>query len=167
MSRSSVRLVDLTADEYDAYMKTTLVMYAREVAIAGEMSAEAAARSARDQIGGLLPDGQGTTDHDFKRILTSEGQAAGHLWIGVQRKETPPRLFLYDIVIDESARGRGLGTATLDWIEAEARRLELGAVVLSVMAHNTGAIRFYERMGYAPLQVGKGGMSMIKHLDQA
>jgi len=164
MTGKGVRLVDLTADEYDAYMKTTLVMYAREVAIAGEKSAEDAATSARDQIGGLLPDGQQTTDHDFKRILTMDGQAVGHLWIGVQRAETPPRLFLYDIVIDESARGRGVGTETMRWIEAEARRLGVGAVALSVMAHNTGAIQLYERMGYEPLQVGKGGMSMIKHV---
>ena len=67
-------------------------------------------------------------------------------------------------MIDDSVRGRGVGTATLSWIEAEARRLGLGAVALSVMAHNAGAIRLYERLGYRPLRIGKGGMSMIKQL---
>lgn len=46
------------------------------------------------------------------------------------------------------AVGRGIGTALMDWILAEARRWGADAVQLSVYAGNTDAQRFYYRYGF-------------------
>lgn len=46
-------------------------------------------------------------------------------------------------------QGRGLGAAVLAWIEAEARNAQERNVWVVASQINTGAIRFYERHGFA------------------
>lgn len=46
-------------------------------------------------------------------------------------------------------RGQGLGTALLDAVESELARSGIAELVLSVVAGNDAAMRFYERRGMA------------------
>ncbi|MDJ0520770.1 MAG: GNAT family N-acetyltransferase [Planctomycetota bacterium] len=166
MNAPAVSFRPLTATEYDVYIDATTTMYAGEIAIAAELTGEEALALARKQIGGILTEGLATPGHDFLRVVDAEGEDAGTLWLG-PRKEDPlpePTLYIYDIVVDPDRRGQGLGTAVLAWVEEEARRRDLLGISLSVVAHNEGAIRLYTRLGYEPLQQGKGGMSMCKRL---
>jgi len=73
-------------------------------------------------------------------------------------------LYVYDIVIDEARRGRGLGTAALRHVEQLARERGAAGVALSVFAHNEGSIRLYERLRYDAVEKGKGGQRMRKGL---
>ncbi len=48
----------------------------------------------------------------------------------------------------EDARGRGVGTAVIEYLEAVARALGRTRVTLEVEKGNAGALRLYERLGY-------------------
>ena len=55
---------------------------------------------------------------------------------------------LYSIASKPEARGKGVGAALLDAVEAAARQRRCHAVRLEVRDDNTGAVRLYERHGY-------------------
>ncbi|GAB2540574.1 GNAT family N-acetyltransferase [Rhodanobacter koreensis] len=55
---------------------------------------------------------------------------------------------LYSIASKPEARGKGVGAALLEAIEAAARQRRCNAVRLEVRDDNAGAVRLYERHGY-------------------
>jgi ribosomal protein S18 acetylase RimI-like enzyme len=115
---------------------------------------------ARDQIAELLPQGQRTVGHVVRTVATDSGEEAGFLWYAIR----PGQLFIYDVHLGESFRGQGLGSAVMRAVEEEARRYGADEIKLSVFAHNTGAIRLYERLGYVATREGAAGMQMTKRL---
>lgn len=56
-------------------------------------------------------------------------------------------LHLEDLIIDDHARGRGIGEAVMAWLAAETIRRGFAALQWTVVEDNEGAIRFYERLG--------------------
>jgi putative acetyltransferase len=54
------------------------------------------------------------------------------------------------MIVDEKARGRGVGAALLCGAEAETGRLGARAVLLEVGVRNTEAQALYRRVGYEP-----------------
>jgi GNAT superfamily N-acetyltransferase len=69
----------------------------------------------------------------------------------VRRDRAAPEAFVWDVLVDESCRGQGYGTLILTALEEEVRALGVGRIALNVFAHNDGARRLYERLGYAPI----------------
>lgn len=55
---------------------------------------------------------------------------------------------LYSLASKPDVRGKGIGTALVEAVEATARRRRCLAVRLEVRTDNLAAIRLYERMGY-------------------
>lgn len=153
----------MEAGRFDEYLEGALVRFAHDFAASSDLSFETALAKARDHVAGLLEDGMATSGHHF-RTLVVDGAPAGTLWFAEQLEESPPRVYLYDIAVDEARRGQGIGTRALHALEEEARALGARAVMLSVFHHNTGAVRLYERLGYEPHETGAGGMRMVKSL---
>jgi GNAT superfamily N-acetyltransferase len=58
-----------------------------------------------------------------------------------------PGLYLEDLFVRPSQRGRGIGSAMLKRLAALAVERNYGRFEWSVLDWNEGAIRFYERMG--------------------
>ncbi|MBQ8576476.1 MAG: GNAT family N-acetyltransferase [Clostridia bacterium] len=72
---------------------------------------------------------------------------------------TPIRtLYIDDLCVDESCRGRHIGTALYDYVKSYARDIGCHNLTLNVWECNTSARKFYERMG---MQVQKTGMEVI------
>jgi ribosomal protein S18 acetylase RimI-like enzyme len=109
------------------------------------MQREGILARARRHVEELLPQGQRTAGQHFHRIVV-DGSPVGTLWFAEQLDETPPRVYIYDIEVDE------------------ARRLGAEEIMLSVFSRNPGAIRLYERLGFRPNERGKAGMRMSKPL---
>ena len=61
---------------------------------------------------------------------------------------TPAALTVVDLALVEAARNRGIGTLLLQTIIAEARGAGV-PVRLQVLASNQGALRLYQRLGFA------------------
>lgn len=82
------------------------------------------------------------------------GELLGYCLCEVQRSNGHPvladRTVLYidDFFVRREARGRGVGRALAEAARARARELGAAGVELNVWAFNSGAVAFYERMGF-------------------
>ena len=63
-------------------------------------------------------------------------------------------LYIDDICVDETARGKGVGRALYEHILDFARAEGCYNVTLNVWSCNPGAMAFYEKLGLAPYKVG-------------
>lgn len=121
---------------------------------------------ARDEMGALLGVVGFKTYHGAlvggsRRELAQHYGAFGSLWrialIGLLERDTENHRFLMDgIFVDEFAQGKGVGTALLDAIAAEARARNYTEIRLDVIDNNPRARALYEREGYVA-----GGVQQI------
>ena len=110
------------------------------------------------------------TGEDLEKILADDGtpvfvctdgsgRILGHGFCIMQRSGgrlmvEHSTLYIDDICVDESARGRGAGRALYEHILAYAREKGCYNVTLNVWTCNPGAIAFYERLGLKPYRIG-------------
>jgi ribosomal protein S18 acetylase RimI-like enzyme len=59
---------------------------------------------------------------------------------------------LYSLVVLPSERGRGIGTALLDAVDAELDAVGIRGLVVAVMEGNDGALELYRRRGLVPAE---------------
>lgn len=78
-------------------------------------------------------------------IVELRRQPVGRLWL----HDDDERRLIVDISLMASARGQGLGTSLIRKTLAQARRLGRPCVRLHVLGSNPGAIRLYQRLGFA------------------
>ncbi len=57
---------------------------------------------------------------------------------------------IWTLLVTERMRGRGLGGALLDAVDAEFERLGVGDQIIGVLPGNADAVRLYERRGFRP-----------------
>jgi GNAT superfamily N-acetyltransferase len=91
----------------------------------------------------LARDGGGAGDVVGYALVRPEG--ASSTW---QAPKDPA--LLESLSIGPAARGGGLGAALMARVREECRREGFDALLVGAMAHNAGALRFYEREGFAP-----------------
>ena len=63
-------------------------------------------------------------------------------------------LYIDDLSVDETQRGRGIGKALYDFVVAYAKKEGYYNLTLNVWACNESALRFYEKMGLLPQKIG-------------
>ena len=88
----------------------------------------------------------------FESLTNHLGQLRG-VWaaciLGLYERSLEPTVLLMDgIVVDESNRGRGIGTLLLEALVAFACESGYASVRLDVIDTNSGAQRMYERNGF-------------------
>ena len=99
-----------------------------------------------------------TVSNDDSDILVYEnyGEVVG--FILLQAKTRPdfdfmlPGKFCYimDIIVTESHRGKGFGTALMNAAKDWAKDQNCSFINLDVLVNNPGAIRLYEKLGFIP-----------------
>ena len=57
-------------------------------------------------------------------------------------------VYIYEIHLDESLRGQGLGSRLVGFVEHVARECHIGKTMLTVFTVNKGAKKLYEKLGY-------------------
>ena len=91
--------------------------------------------------------------------LASEDEASvGYAFVCIE--EGPDDTFpvgaryaeLFSLSVAPEARGRGIGTALLDFVDAELERRSIIDLKVAVMTGNAGAQRLYERRGLRPAE---------------
>ncbi len=143
-----VSLRPLRGDELPVFLKAHTDRYAQDMADnAGMTSASARAKAERDV--GLLQDA-------LLLAIDADGRTIGRVVVGLDAFATPRLAFLYEIVLDEEVRGRGLGRAALRAVEAEARSRGMEKLQLNVFGGNEVARSLYRSEGYAELSVSMG-----------
>lgn len=72
----------------------------------------------------------------------------GFIWAYPHQFREEKRMYVNEIRVQESYRGRGIGRALLGLVEDKAKELGLGAVYLHAEAGNGKARKLYEVCGY-------------------
>lgn len=151
---SAVVLRPMHAEEYVAWLPTSIEEYAAEHARAGSRLASKALEMAHEEFQKLLPDGLATAEHHLLVGLTDAGERVGFLWLRI-----PPvgsgqtDAFIYNVEVDPDKRGKGYGRGLMVAAESYARDQGSTALRLHVFGHNTVARSLYENLGYETTNV--------------
>lgn len=102
------------------------------------------------------------TDEEFEELISTDGypvlvaecggSVCGYVFCRVKSYETSviqpyKSLYIDDLCVDSSERGKGIGTVLFNAVTALAKELDCGNIELNVWEFNTPAMRFYEKMG--------------------
>jgi ribosomal protein S18 acetylase RimI-like enzyme len=141
----SVRLRPVRDDELPAWLESARRFYVDDLVVNGGLTkAEAEEKAARDH-GALFPGGRPGEGSHVLVVEDEAGAPIGRLWFA----ERPFGVWLYEIELDPSVRGRGLGRETMRAFEEQARALGAEKIVLNVFAGNEVARSLYRSLGYA------------------
>ncbi len=99
----------------------------------------------------LLPGGSPAPGQLIGRLLCAD-RAVGYLWIGPAGTDQQ-RWWVWDIVIDDDQRGRGLGRQAMLLAEGLARERGATTIGLNVFANNVVARSLYTSLKYEETSV--------------
>lgn len=102
----------------------------------------------RSQLEALLSSGSSTLL--VARIPDGSGPIVGVACLGVYRVLTGVRAVIEDVVVDESARGKGIGEALVRRLLDLARSKGVRGVSLTSNTNRRAANRLYVRVGFLP-----------------
>lgn len=157
-----VRLREMTQDEFDVFLVETHRDYLADLVRVGELDeAAATAKAAHDMLDVTADGPTGRRNRVF--VVEDElGRSLGALWLGT--RDDWQGAWIYDIRIDPSLQGNGLGRATLAAAEEHARGLGAEELGLHVFAHNDIARGLYETSSYETVETDRQGSVMRKRL---
>ena len=104
-------------------------------------------------------------DDDSNPVFVyDDGKVLGHAFCqitevkGHQLLEDAKTLYIDDICVDESARGRHVGKALYEYVRDYAKSIRCHNITLNVWEGNDAALCFYKSMG---MKVQKTGMEVV------
>ncbi len=92
--------------------------------------------------------------------VSEEGKVLGHAFCIKQQHVNNPlltdvkTLYIDDICVDETARGKHIGERLYRYVEDYAKQEGFYNITLNVWNCNPGAMAFYEKLGLEPYKVG-------------
>jgi len=149
---SVLQLRPLREDEYPAWHDLELDEYARDISENGDTPLDAARRKAETDMAEILPDGLATLRH-WIYALEVGGAPAGRLWLAEREIDGRRAMFIFDIHVDETFRGRGFGRAAMLLAERESLARDIHRIELNVFGANTVARGLYRSLGYVERSV--------------
>ncbi|NMP24212.1 GNAT family N-acetyltransferase [Sulfobacillus sp. DSM 109850] len=139
----------MTETEYQAFLADAVKEYAGDHVRGGRWSQDEALEESAKEFAQLLPEGPKTPDHYLFTVVDGDhNRPVGTLWYMVRPGPNGKTAFIYNIRMNEDARGQGYGTQTLKALEADAQARGVVSMSLHVFGHNEGAFRLYQRLGY-------------------
>jgi GNAT superfamily N-acetyltransferase len=148
----TVHLRPLRDDEFDAWLTSSKAGYAASIEHDGGVPHDIAEAKAETDFAQIVPDGRVPEGHGVF-VVDDDGEAVGRLWVAERDADGERVLFVYEVAVDESARGRGLGRLAMQFAEEEARRRGLARVALNVFGGNDVARGLYHSLGYREVAV--------------
>jgi ribosomal protein S18 acetylase RimI-like enzyme len=144
-----VKFVEMTDKEFKDYLDLAIQSYADDKIRAGNYPPESGLEDARKEFAHYLPEGRFTKGQHIFSVVDDESRArVGMIWFATNMEEVPDSAFIYDIRIDDRYQNQGLGTASLLALETKVKELGKRKILLHVFAHNVGAKKLYEKLGY-------------------
>jgi len=144
-----VVFVGMTESEFAEWKESAVVGYAADKVRAGNDAEDGAIERSRKEFDSLLPDGPKTKGHHLFSVVDEKTrQKVGIIWYADPLAGRTNALWIYDIEIAPTLRGKGYGTAAMKLVEEKARELGKTRIGLHVFAHNPHALELYEKLGY-------------------
>lgn len=139
----------MTAEEMADYRTQLETGYIRQQVDLGGYSEADAAERARTSLAELWPDGGPAEGHHLM-VGEVDGTAVGRLWLAQEAKPpaVPGQAWIFDIEVDEAARGRGHGRGLMQAALDMARELGCTSLGLNVFGGNDVAIKLYQSLGF-------------------
>ncbi|WP_167761093.1 GNAT family N-acetyltransferase [Geodermatophilus sp. DF01_2] len=145
----SVFLLPVSTQDYAIFLEQAADTYVVGATHSGEMTIEQARARADADLKALLP-ARPQTPGMLLRTITVDGDWVGHIWLGVRGSAEAKYGWVWSVYVDPQHRGQGYAELAVRLVEAEALdQFGVTEVRLNVFAANRGAIRLYERFGYA------------------
>jgi ribosomal protein S18 acetylase RimI-like enzyme len=150
-----VKLAPLPQGDFERFLERGVREYAEDHVRNGNWPAEGALERSRKEFEHYLPDGIHTQDQYLWSLLDEEGKKIGILWVQIKDQKA----FIFDFVIDEEFRGRGLGKQALLAMDEKLKSMNVESVALHVFGDNITAQELYKKMGFQIV-----GLNMKKDL---
>jgi len=154
-----VILVAMDPAAASARLAVSVAGYARLGTEVGWWPADTADLRARRVVEEVLPQGLETPGHLFWAITLDDGAAAGWLWVGPSRDGST--WWIYDIEVDPSSRGRGVGAGALRALDRAARAARQPVIGLHVLIANETARALYLREGFVETAPSPDGTGVV------
>ena len=145
--KSDLIVTPMTADEFPDYYQRQIDLYAAEKVASGKCALEEAVTESREEMAKLLPDGLSSEDQ-FIFVAKLHDETVGTVWVDIDRELEVPRAFGFQIEIEPSLRGQGLGRDLMLATQLECRKRGAKGFALSVFGHNSIARNLYESFGF-------------------
>jgi ribosomal protein S18 acetylase RimI-like enzyme len=153
-----VELREKPPAEFAQWWAAMLVGYREELLGSGMSEADADANIERNNS--QLLDGDQLVEGQYVLDVIEDSETVGVLWLSDQAPRGQSGWFIYDIVIDEAFRGRGLGRTTMTAGEEFVKAHGGTRLALNVFGPNRVARSLYESMDYQTMAI-----SMFKDLS--
>jgi len=149
----NAHLRPLRDDEFDAWVSAATAGYAASIELDAGLSHEQAQFKAKTDMARFVADGSLPDGHAVF-LVEDDGEVVGRLWVADRPIDGGrTALVVYEVAIDEHARGRGLGKLAMEFAADEARRRGIEQVGLNVFGGNTVARGLYRSLGYREVAV--------------
>jgi ribosomal protein S18 acetylase RimI-like enzyme len=142
---SEITFDEFAPAELAAWLGQTKSEYMAERMAAGESLVEART-NADASMERAFPSGSPRPDQ-MAGWVCYDGRRVGQLWIGPFGND-PEHWWVWNVEIDDTQRGRGLGRQAMILAEKLATAKGAKSIGLNVFAHNRVARSLYESLGY-------------------
>lgn len=140
-----IELVAISDEQFSERIPRLRADYAEHLRATG-MPAERAAEKSEQDHARLLPDGQPRHQDRLLTVLV-DGVPGGLLWLGPLHDE-PGAWWVWQIEVDETLRGRGVGRAAMTQAAEVVRAGGGHSLGLNVFADNVAARRLYDSLAF-------------------
>ena len=141
--------------ELATYLQRLIAGYAEDMVVNGGLEPDVAKRKSEADNAALFPEGRpgaGTAVY----VVEVDGVPVGNAMLGERDRFGRQFAFVYDIIVNEEQRGRGIGRRGMELLEEEARRRGFDRIELNVFGGNVVARSLYRSLGYDEVAVTMG-----------
>jgi len=148
MLTMTVTLRNMTPDEFESAIESSLASFVAEMVNQGNLRPEDAPDEIRRRRAQHLPDGL-ETEHMLLLAGEVDGAPIGWLWLALPGAPNHvDTAWVYNVVVDEEHRGKGYGRGLMLAAEEELVHRGVTKLGLNVFGGNTTAIPLYESLVY-------------------
>lgn len=165
--RNMITMKKMTQEEYLEYKEFSIAEYAKALMEEKHLSLEQAKNDAKWEFEFGMPDGLETKDSFPMNIVNEEGLKTGWLLFQYDSSggENHKQVFLADLYVYESERGKGYASEAIDEMNRMAKKDGCKSSALFAGEHNLAGLKLYEKLGYTFFDQGDGGVFLIKRFD--
>lgn len=149
----NLKLIPKNKQEKEQFLEKTTIDYAEGLAKANDLTAEKALEISKEQVERVLnPEKKDTVQTHIVSVVDEITQEeVGGIWFTINPEKE--KAFIYQILIEETHRGKGYGKAAMHQLHEFCKTQNIKKIGLSVFGWNTLAFELYKKLGYKIVQV--------------
>lgn len=147
-----ITLLRVNEAEFKRYLDFMIPDYAQDITKNFDLTMEQALEESEMMMKDMFKDGLSTEGQFLYNIVdANSNEKVGILWYSIISEIN--QAYIYHIFIDESKRGKGFGSKTLEKLQEILRDSNVKSIGLSVFGSNDGAYRLYKKLGYSNTRI--------------